>query len=74
MSNVSKTAKRNKIRSQIAELLAKLADIENETQYTQASSMGIMGLKIISCGTKYSRTANIKKRIDFLNRKLDKLA
>jgi hypothetical protein len=73
VSNVSKTTKRNKLRSQIAELLAKLEDINNESHQYSQNPFGF-GSRIISCGSKHSRTANIKKRIDFLNRKLDKLA
>lgn len=73
MSNVSKTAKREKLRRQIAELSAKLTAatpviVRGGINYyfTQRANTSIRY-------EKNKQSVNIRKRIDFLNRKLEKL-
>ncbi len=70
MSNVTKKAKKDKIRAQITELLAKLQILQEKVKEPpMKSQFNLLNRSVLHRET-YAQIWNLKKKIDILARKL----
>jgi len=73
MSNVSKSQREDKIRSQMAELFAKLTLLESDGSMGISNFLMNRGVHYKDARDRANQKFNIRKKIEFLKRKLTKL-